>query len=254
MADGITNRFTGRAGDYARHRPGYPPEIVEWMALDCGLREGSVVADIGCGTGIVTKMVLDAGARVVGVEPNGDMRGACGDALGANPHLSLSDGTAEATGLADASVDIVVAAQAMHWFDLDRARAEYRRILRPDGWAVAIWNERRLHGDPFHEAYEALLREHGTDYAAIRQRDIPPEKLRAFLGPTTYRLRVVDNAQEHDFEGLLGRLLSASYVPRPDSPRYPALVAAAREAFDAYALDGKVRIAYQTQWHAGQLR
>lgn len=252
MSD-VTGRFTGRAAEYARHRPGYPPVVVEWMRDVCGMRAGCDVADIGCGTGILAEMLLGAGAQVVGVEPNADMRSACGERLGSRGGLRMVNGTAEATDLADASVDIVVAAQAMHWFDLPRAREEFRRVLRPGGWAVAVWNERRLSGTPFLDAYERLLHEHGTDYGKVASWNLTDERLRAFLGPQAFVVRRADNFQDLDEEGLVGRLLSSSYVPAPGHPKHDAMLAAARDVFARTSERGLVRLAYEVRWYAGRL-
>ncbi len=128
-----TRRFRGRAELYARHRPGYPGEVVTLLEDECGLRAGSVVADLGSGTGILAAMLLARGCRVFGVEPNADMRAEGARALAAQEGFVSVDGRAEATTLPDASVDLVTAAQAFHWFDRPRARAEFARILKPGG-------------------------------------------------------------------------------------------------------------------------
>src|SRR5258708_6434564 len=152
-----TLRFSSRVENYIRYRPGYPAQVLEVLKEECQLTSKSIVADIACGTGIFTRMLLDHGNKVVGVEPNSEMREAAERLLAAYPNFTSIDGTAEATTLPDESVDFATAAQAAHWFDLARARREFARILKPGGWAVLIWNERSIDTTSFLRAYEELL-------------------------------------------------------------------------------------------------
>src|SRR5581483_4013685 len=135
-------RFSSRVNDYVLYRPGYPAQILELLKTECGLTGDSEIADIASGTGIFTRMLLENGNRVFGVEPNDDMRKAGESFLASYRNFTSVAGTAEATTLADHSVDFVTAAQAAHWFHRERARKEFVRILRPGGWTVLIWNER----------------------------------------------------------------------------------------------------------------
>lgn len=247
-----SDRFTGRVDDYVRARPGYPPAIVEDLAAAGLLAPGSVVADIGSGTGISTALFLAAGYAVVGVEPNPSMRAAAEASLARYPGFRSLPGSAEATGLADASVDFIVAAQAFHWFDAARTRAEFRRILTRTGWIALIWNARRASGTPFLEAYESLLLEFGTDYAQVGHRGVGAERLEPFFGGT-WATRRYENAQDLDLVGLRSRLLSSSYVPAPGSPDHDAMLDRLAAIFDRYSDMGRVRILYDTEVHTGQL-
>src|SRR5258705_151342 len=130
-----TQRFSSRVENYVRYRPGYPPAVVELLKAECGLSSESVVADIASGTGIFTRLLLESGARVSGVEPNLDMRKAGEEFLSQYPRFTSVAGTAEATRIANHSVDLITAAQAAHWFDREAARKEFVRILKPRGWA-----------------------------------------------------------------------------------------------------------------------
>ena len=152
-----TQRFSSRVGNYVRYRPGYPAAAIDLLKNECGLTPASVVADIAFGTGIFTRMLLENGNRVYGVEPNSDMRKAGEEFLRSYPKFTSVAGTAEATTLDDHSVDFVTAAQAAHWFDREKARREFIRICRPGGWTVLLWNERRTGSTPFLRAYEQLL-------------------------------------------------------------------------------------------------
>jgi len=147
-----TERFSNRVDNYIKYRPGYPQAVIETLAAECGLTSQSVIADIGSGTGILAEMFLKNGNAVTGVEPNREMREAGERLLSAYPRFTSVDGRAEATGLADASVDFVTAGQSLHWFDLKASRREFRRILKPSGWVAIVWNDRRDES-PFMQAY-----------------------------------------------------------------------------------------------------
>lgn len=247
-----TTRFSDRVRNYVLYRPGYPPAVLDVLREETGLAPEHVVADVGSGTGISARLFLDAGNRVHAVEPNAAMRAAAVAALGAHPRFRSVDGAAEATTLPDASVDYVVAAQAYHWFDPPAVRREWLRILRPGGWMVLLWNARRTDTTPFLRAFEALLREHGTDYAAVSHDKVTPERIAMALGPDVRR-RDVPNEQVFDLEGLKGRVLSSSYVPNEGQPGYGPMMEALERLFRAHAVDGRVRFEYDTQvfWGRG---
>lgn len=246
-----TRRFSDRVRDYVRYRPGYPPAVLEVLRAETGLQPRHAVADAGSGTGISAKLFLDAGCTVHAVEPNAEMRAAAEAWLGGDPRFHSVDGTAEATGLGDASVDFVVAAQAFHWFHADAAGREWRRILRPGGWRVLLWNARRTDTTPFLREYEALLHAHGTDYAAVNHENVPPERIAAVLGEGFGR-RDVLNAQVFGLEGLKGRLMSSSYAPNAGHPGHAPMMEAVERLFRDHAVDGRVRIDYDTQVYWGR--
>ncbi|MGB0124624.1 MAG: class I SAM-dependent methyltransferase, partial [Silvibacterium sp.] len=149
-----TERFSTRVDAYREHRPRYPRAILDVLRRDCGLTSQSVIADIAAGTGLLAEIFLADGNRVIAVEPNAAMRAVCEELREEYPGLLCVDGTAEAMGLADGSVDMITVGQAMHWFDLKATRAEFARILRPGGWCVVVYNHRNMRGDAFHEGYE----------------------------------------------------------------------------------------------------
>jgi SAM-dependent methyltransferase len=162
------------------------------------------------------------------------------------PDFVSVEGSAEETRLADASVDFVVVGQAFHWFDVERARREFRRVLRPGGWAVIVWNNRAAAPTPFLAAYEDLLVEFGTDYKQVSAGYAHAESLRAFF-PGGHQLKTFDNRQLLDHEALRGRLLSSSYTPAEDDPRFNPMLARLREIFDAHQRGGRVEMRYDTQ-------
>ena len=247
-------RFSQRVENYIRYRPGYPPEVIQLLEQACGLRAGAVVADIGAGTGLLAVRFLEAGCRVFGVEPNDGMR-AAGERLLAKYGLYASvAGSAEASGLPDACADFVTAGQAFHWFQPEQAGAELRRILRPGGWAMLVWNERRTDSTPFLRAYEDLLLRYATDYLEVNHRNTEedPALIPAFFGGEYQEARF-DNRQVFDLAGVRGRLLSSSYVPLPTDPNYSAMLAYLEEIFAQHQREGMVEIEYDTHVFYGHL-
>ena len=247
-----TERFTDRVADYVRYRPDYPPALLAWLRDSLGMSPAWTIADIGAGTGISSKLFLDAGHEVVAVEPNAAMRGAAVAWLGGNPGFSAVDGRAEATGLADASVDLVSAAQAFHWFDQQAVKPEWRRILRPGGLVAVYWNSRRLTGTAFLEGYERLLQDYGLDYSSVSERYGDDAHMRDWFGAGLRGMARFDHGQRLDFDALRGRLLSSSYAPRPGHPRHAPMLAALERLFADTAVDGHVDFDYDTRIFAGR--
>jgi SAM-dependent methyltransferase len=248
-----TTRFSDRVDDYVRHRPGYTPELVGLLRRECGLGPGRDVADVGSGTGKLTELLLATGARVYAVEPNDGMRRASERLLGTVPGFVSIDGRAEATGLPGASVDLVTAAQAFHWFDQVAARAEFRRILRPGGVVALVWNERDDDASGFSRDYEGCLREFSLDYGEVdHRRTASRERIAAFFGAGGFREAEFPNRQDLDLDGLRGRYLSSSYALPRGHPRSGEVMEALSEIFRKHQQHGSVRIDYRTQvYHGG---
>jgi SAM-dependent methyltransferase len=246
-------RFANRVADYVRYRPGYPREVLDLLREECDLKPDSVIADIGSGTGILTQLFLENGNLVLGVEPNVEMRQAGEDFLRAYPRFRSAAGSAEFTTLPDASVDLVVAGQAFHWFEPCAARTEFARILRPGGPVVVIWNERMKDTSPFLREYEAFLRTFGADYDKVSERYPQVQSMKDFFGSGAMTKRSFANAQVFDFDGLRGRLLSSSYSPLQSHPQHQPMLAALEKLFATHAKDGRVRFEYLTRVYYGQL-
>jgi SAM-dependent methyltransferase len=254
MTSDPTSRFSSRVENYIKYRPSYPQAVIGLLEDECGLTRESIVADVGSGTGILSELFLRNGNRVYGVEPNREMREACERLLAAYSNFVSVEGRAEATTLADESVDFAVAGQALHWFDPVGARREFQRILRPHGWAVAVWNDRRTEGSAFLEDYERLLLEYGTNYKEVSSKYAADELLRAFFGDE-YLSKTFDSAQLFDFDGLRGRNASASYMPQPEHPAYPSMMRELEALFDRHKdADGRVAFEYDTKVFYGQLK
>jgi len=251
-ASNATSRFSDRVENYVRYRPGYPPEALRVLKDECGLRSGHVIADLASGTGIWTRMLLEHGNVVFGVEPNADMRQAGERLLAGFPKFTSVAGTAEATGLADHCVDFVTAAQAAHWFGRGRARKEFARILKPGGWLVLLWNERITDTTPFLREYEQMLLDYGTDYAEVRH-ERTTDAVNEFFDPAPFQARVYPMRQEFDYAGIEGRLLSSSYAPGPEHPKHAPMLRELRRIFDAHAVVGRAAFDYKTRVYFGKL-
>lgn len=247
-----TQRFADRVENYIRYRPGYPAGVLDILRREAGLTAQTVIADIGSGTGISSELFLKQGHVVYGVEPNDEMRQAAERLLAKYPNFRSVKGTAESTTLADDSVELVVAGQAFHWFDQAASRREFRRILRPTGRVVLLWNTRRTDSSPFLREYEALLQKFGTDYGAVRHDQLDLQQLAAFFAPGTYRRFALENEQRFDWEGLRGRLLSSSYVPAEGQPNYQAMLDELRKMHEEHQVNRVVQFEYETEIHVGE--
>lgn len=249
-----TERFSNRVESYVQARPSYPPAAIELLATACGLGPQATVADIGAGTGILTRLLLARGATVYAVEPNAAMRQAAEAALADQPGFVSVAARAEATSLKERSVDLITASQAFHWFEPGPTRREFVRILRPDGWVALIWNERRISGTPFLDAYEQLLHRHGTDYAAVNHQRITVAELQSFFGAAPMQRATFPNQQRLDLQGFQARLTSSSYMPGPGQPGYEAMLDAMVALFARHQRDGWIDVEYDTTVSYGQLR
>jgi SAM-dependent methyltransferase len=248
-----TRRFSSRVENYVKYRPRYPEAILGLLRRECGMSPNSVVADIGSGPGFLAQLFLANGNRVYGVEPNREMREAGERLLAEYGQFVSVEGTAEQTTLEDASADFVTAGQAYHWFEAEAARSEFRRILRPDGWVVLVWNDRRNDSTPFLERYERLLHQWAPEYHAVDHKQIGEDALLAFYGPGGFRRATYPNRQLFDYAGLQGRLLSSSYAPEAGHPNHEPMLAALRELYSAHQRNGTVAFEYDTLVYYGHL-
>ena len=250
MSDSTT-RFSDRVEDYIKYRPHYPEVILTWLETNYGFPASWDVADIGSGTGISTELFLRHGNRVYAVEPNAEMREAA-ERLFEGERFESVDGTAEATGLAAESVRLIVAGQAFHWFDAVKSRAEFVRILSPGGVVVLMWNE-RLVDSAFEKEYDALILQHGKDYKTVNHRNIDELQIGDFYSPATYLLKTFPNEQWFDLEGLKGRLLSSSYMPK-SGPGYAPMLRDLGQLFQRHQQEGRVRVGYDTKVYSGVMK
>ena len=253
MEKSPTKRFSNRVDNYAKYRPSYPKAMMDWFTSDeVGLVPENVVADVGMGTGISTKLFLDAGCTVYGVEPNAPMRERAEQELAVYEKFHSIDGTAEDTTLPFDSVDLIVCCQAFHWFDIDKARGEFKRILRTDESEVfLIWNERTATVGM--KDYDQILVDYGTDYKLVRHSDaVQEEDIAPFFGESGYEVKEFRNIQEVDLAGLKGRIFSSSYMPTEDEAT-PELMNAIQTFYDKHQKDGKIELEYITRVYRGKV-
>lgn len=246
------DRFTSRVEDYVKYRPGYPVEIIDLFKSECGLTPDSIVADIGSGTGKLAELFLANGNVVFGVEPNASMRVVAESLFKDQANFRSIDGSAETTTLPESSVDVITAGQAFHWFDPPKTREEWVRILKPNGWAALIWNERELQSTPFLNDYENLMLEFGTDYKEVRHENAEA-LIAGFFAPDEFTLRVFPNTQVFDYDGLSGRVRSSSYTPEPDHPNFDPMMRRLNTIFDKHQKNGYVNFDYETKVFYGHL-
>ena len=238
--------FSNRAEDYARYRPSYPYSLIGLLTREIGLRPSWVVADIGSGTGLSAKQFLSNGNDVFGVEPNAAMRHAAEHLHAANERFHSLDGSAESTGLSDASVDLVVAAQAFHWFDHRQARCECVRILRPPRWVTIMWNVRQTEASELMREYEALVEE-------LRRTRANRKEVGAFYGGPFQKKMLLPHEQILDYEALKGLLLSASFAPPQGHEGHARMLRRLEGMFDRHQAGGRVRFSYKTEVYCVQL-
>jgi SAM-dependent methyltransferase len=253
MSKSPTARFSDRVENYVRFRPGYPPVVLDLLRAECGLEPSHIVADIASGAGAFTRLLLENGNSVFAVEPNPEMREMGLHQLESYDRFVSVAGTAEETTLRSGSIDFVTAAQAAHWFDLPRARAEFGRILKTEGWCVLIWNERRTVETPFLRDYEELLLTYATDYQEVRH-ERTTATIHGFFAPVRCEKRVFGLRQQFDYEGVAGRLLSCSYAPLEGHPSHAPMMQELQRIFRAHAVDDIVEFEYNTRVFYGKLK
>ena len=250
-----TKRFSKTVDNYVRYRPGYPVAILSFMREELGLESTSCIGDIGSGTGQLSKLFLQNGNRVFAVEPNDAMRLA-GEAILKNyPGFHSIKGTAEQTGLASASLDFLVAAQAFHWFDIPESRKEFLRILKPGAWVLLIWNKRVDEASGFMQAYEDFINTYSTDLKKVNLRFINHDDFRTFFGHSQYQLKnFYDNVQIFDWKGLKGRYLSCSYALDKAHEQYNEAMEKLELIYDKNQVNGQVKMIYRTEVYYGRLK
>lgn len=250
-----TARFSARVPYYHTYRPRYPHSVIETLA-GYSLAAESIVADIGAGTGISAELFLDHGCTVYAVEPNAEMRAASEHFYGDQPRFHAIDGTAEATTLADSSVDWVVAGQAFHWFDHAAAKLEFQRIVRPTGHVALFWNDRVEHVSPFVSDYNAVMRTFDIEKGSTPRAQVlisDEQQITNFFAPHGYDEIALDNPITYDWDSLVGRAVSSSYAPLPGHEHHDEMVTALRRVFDAHQVDGRVQMDYVTRIYVGRV-
>lgn len=248
--------FTGRVEDYQRFRPHYPLSVSEFLKTNGILRPNSVVADIGAGTGIVIERIAGEGRKIMAVEPNPDMAAAIRRLQASHPdwNVSLIQAPGEQTTLAERSVDVITIGSAFHWLDPVKARQEFQRILKPDGWVVILYNERDIENDPFLREYEEVYDHFIPDHKSWGHSKRSVSGYRAFFGGAL-TMFATPNSVETDADGLIGVSRSTSHYPTHDPERCRQIEEALHRLCTKYQSgDGKIQVNYVAALYAGQLR
>ncbi len=244
-------RFSNRVENYIKYRPGYPNEIIDFLTEKINYRSDWKIADIGSGTGILSKLFLENGNKVLGVEPNEEMRKAGEHQLKNYPNFISINGSSENAGIDSDKIDLIVAGQAFHWFNVEKSKKEFKRILYKNGYVILIWNNRKTDSSEFLRNYEELLINHSVDYQLVDHKNVNERILNEFFNE--YELKIFNNFQDFDFEGLKGRLLSSSYAPMPGHPKYIPMINQLEVIFNKNKVDGKVKFEYNTELYYGTI-
>ena len=246
-------RFDGKGEIYSKYRPSYPIELIDYLYITVGMEHGDIIADIGSGTGILTKLLLEKGSRLYAVEPNEDMRAVAERELCRFENYIPVAGAAEGTGLFEQSVDFIIAAQAFHWFDQKHFTKECRRILKPGGKIVLVWNYGDVESGIVSEN-DAINRMYCPEYKGSSggaNSVIGNGFSDFFIGD--YSTKVFENAARLDEDHFVGRNLSSSYAPRKGEENYEAYVKTLRELFGKYCDGSYVEYPYLTHCYVGNV-
>jgi SAM-dependent methyltransferase len=246
-------RFSDRVADYVKYRPGYPADMIDFIIDYAHFPASCPVADIGSGTGISAKLFLEKSHTVFGVEPNEPMRQAAEAYLEKYPDFHSVQGSAETTTLPDGSVDLIVCAQAFHWFNNSATKKEFQRISKENGYLALVWNDRKA-DEPFQQAYEKVIQDYSIDYNAVTHRNISAEQVSDFYHPFPVVAKTFYYEQQFDWDGFLGRVVSSSYMPNENHPDYPHMKQALADIYQAFNRDGIVTFAYDTKLYLGRIK
>ncbi|GBF28632.1 putative methyltransferase [bacterium MnTg03] len=246
-----TERFSDRVSNYVRYRPSYPQALVDTLMTECHLDSQSTIADVGSGTGIFSRLLLDKDCYVSGVEPNRNMREAAERQLAVYHKFSSIDGHSESTGLDESSINLITAAQSFHWFETVDTQQEFLRILKPGGYVALIWNQRKIE-QPFQIEYDCMLRQYASDYSAVNHMNISPEDILDFFSPNKVAKFEFDNSQIFDLSGFLGRMQSSSYVPKTGTAEHLRLIQAAEDLFNRYQSSGTISFEYNSVFYLAE--
>lgn len=246
-----TNRFSDRVNNYIKYRPHYPNDIIELINSKLNLKNKNIAADIGSGTGIFTELLLKSSKLVYAVEPNDEMRLAAEKILGSNKNFISINASAENTTLESSSIDFITCAQSFHWFNPDKTKEEFKRILKDNGNVLLIWNSRINDASDFMTSFEKFLSIHSIDYQKVNHANINKEIFKKFYNE--YDVDIFPNYQEFDMEGLKGRVLSASYIPLEEHPKFKPMLNDLENIFNKYENNGIVKMIYKTEVYYGKL-
>ena len=243
-----TNRFSGKGEIYAKARPKYAAGLFDYLKNAMGVPAGSVFADVGSGTGIFAEQLLDCGYKVFAVEPNADMRKKAEEKLSANRNFVSVVGSDGNMNLPDKSVDYVTAAQAFHWFDAEAFRRECRRVLKPGGKVILVYNARDMKADGI-KALANLHSRYNPEFHGFSN-GMSHEKCMNFFTGTCDVFRA-DNTQVYDRQGYVNFALSSSYSLKAGDTRYAEYLKDIGKIFDTFSVDGFIAVPTETVAYIG---
>jgi ubiquinone/menaquinone biosynthesis C-methylase UbiE len=247
-------RFSRKAEMYSKYRPTYPDEVMSFLENKLGLTEGSRIADIGSGTGIFSKQLLDKGFVVYAVEPNDNMRTYADQILNGYHYYHSINGTSENTGLKDKSVDLVTAATSFHWFDYEKAKVEFKRILKNGSYVVLLWNYRKEPISPFTEELEEIKDKYRVDkIRGFRYDEVSFDEKLNYLFDGDYDIAKFDNFRYETYKELIGNITSHSSLPNPEHEYYSDFLNDMKSLFWKYQYDGKILIERETNVFFGKV-
>lgn len=249
----MTNQFDGRAADYTASRPNYSPQLINCLYSRYGISENSVIADIGSGTGKFSKHLLDKQSQVYCVEPNDDMRSVAEQELCGYINFHSVAGDAENTTLKDNFVDCVTAAQAFHWFDAPKFKAECLRIIKPDGKVFLIWNIRNC-GDVINQEWHNIFSRYCPSFKGFSNGIEQADPAIETFFDQGYEYVSFDYPLIFDREYFIKRSLSSSYSLRKDDTNYEQYLSALNKLFDKYERNGSISISNQTVAYIGTIK
>ena len=247
------DKFTNKAEIYAKYRPSYPLEYIEYLISEAGLNENCIIADIGSGTGILSRQLLERGLTVIGVEPNDDMRTVAEQTMKTDSRFISVKATAENTTINDKSIDLITVAQAFHWFDMEQFRLECQRILKQDGRVALVWNSRDGSSDVNKESAEICQKYCPNFKGFSGGMEETPIVFQQFFKDGKYEFKYFRNDLRFNLDGFLGRYLSASYSPKKTDKEYKPFITALSNLFEKYSKDGEIVIPNITRSYLGRV-
>jgi len=245
--------FSNRVENYSKYRPSYPISILEFCKEELKIKSSDIIADIGSGTGLFSELFLKNGNIVFCIEPNKKMRNVAERTFEDYPNFESINAKAEETSLPDKTIDVITVAQAFHWFDIQKTRKEFLRILKPNAYVILIWNERKINTE-FSLAYEKFILEFAINYEKISYRNVINKSiLSSFWGDNICSMVTFDNYQIFNFESLKGRVLSSSYIPTETHPQYNKMIESLKKIFLEFQIDKQVKFEYTTKVYFGKI-
>lgn len=246
-----TQRFTTKADVYAAHRWDYALQAIEALITLTGIGAHAAVADIGAGTGMVTRHFVEHSIRTYAVEPNAAMRRFAEATLGHFPSFTSIAAVSDATGLPAASIDLITVGRALHWLPVASTRREFQRILKPGGWFATMGVS--CTDVALTEASEELRSaENGWELTDSKARR-PAVAISEYTGANPLHEIHVAGVVTETWPQFLGRMLSFSSAPDQGGEFYARYVEAAAVVFNRFAVADLLTITVSTDITCGLL-